>query len=84
MLFNLYALRSVTCLPVFMKIWIVDRIEWIESTADAQDIVRLQDMMRTRPGDGFPVGDDEGYVMQSYDFSSKILHRPVPVLLSYD
>ncbi|KAL6709142.1 hypothetical protein ACN47E_001958 [Coniothyrium glycines] len=61
MLFNLYVLRSITCLPMTMKTWIAGRIEWIESIADSQDVARLQQMMRMRPGDGFPVGSDEGY-----------------------
>lgn len=82
-LFNLYALRSVTCLPKAMKSWIDGRIDWIESTADPQDITRLQEMMRTRPGDGYPVGADEGYVMLTYDFM-RVIRRPAPPLVSYD
>ncbi|KAF1847199.1 uncharacterized protein K460DRAFT_402562 [Cucurbitaria berberidis CBS 394.84] len=84
LLFQLYALHSIPHLPASMKQWIKGRIAWIEVNLDLQDLARLQDDLSKRPGDGFPVDEDQVYVMQTYEFSTRYLRRPAPLLLSYD
>ncbi|KAF1943776.1 hypothetical protein EJ02DRAFT_453028 [Clathrospora elynae] len=83
MLFQLYALRWISCLPRSMKDWIQGRIVWMEGNADPVDLVSLQEMIRRRPGDGFPVSEDERYVTQTYDFSMRSLLSPPRVIRSY-
>jgi hypothetical protein len=53
MLFQMYSLRPIHSLPRAFQDWIQDRIVWMESISDEEDLVRLQDMMQKRPGDGF-------------------------------
>lgn len=53
MLFQMYSLRPIHSLPRVFQDWIQDRIVWMENISDEEDLVRLQDMMQKRPGDGF-------------------------------
>lgn len=74
--FQLCALRSIPCLPDSMKSWIRDRMQWIESITNAEDIVHLRERLGKTPGDGMPENKDTEYVMQTYDFSRKLQIRP--------
>jgi hypothetical protein len=57
MLFQLYALRSITTLSKPFRDWIQGRIKWMENITDYDDLARLQEMVVERPGDGFPIGE---------------------------
>ncbi|KAH7377822.1 hypothetical protein BKA66DRAFT_467289 [Pyrenochaeta sp. MPI-SDFR-AT-0127] len=59
MLYHLYVLRSIPHLPTAMTEWIQPRIIWLENTANPQDLVQLQNMLRKSPRDGVPVGENE-------------------------
>lgn len=58
LLFQLYNLRSVSALPTPFKDWIQERIVWLESISNPDDLARLQDMIAKSPGDVFPVGSE--------------------------
>ncbi|KAH7384082.1 hypothetical protein DE146DRAFT_622961 [Phaeosphaeria sp. MPI-PUGE-AT-0046c] len=58
LLFQLYSLRSVPVLPTPFKDWVRERLAWLESISNPEDLVRLQDMVAKSPGDDFPVGSE--------------------------
>ncbi|KAF1921592.1 hypothetical protein BDU57DRAFT_510489 [Ampelomyces quisqualis] len=58
-LFQMYSLRSIDSLPRVFLDWIQDRTVWMENICDEEDLVRLQDMMRKRPGDDFPADNED-------------------------
>jgi hypothetical protein len=62
-LYQLYTLRSISCLPHSMRDWVAGRITCMESTMDPLDLIGLQDTIRQRPSDGFPVNQVPEYVM---------------------
>lgn len=58
LLFQLYSLRSVPVLPTPFKTWVRERIAWLESISNPEDLSRLQDMVAKSPSDGFPTGSE--------------------------
>jgi hypothetical protein len=53
-LYMLYTIRPIACLPQHMKDWIEGRISWMEEQADPYDLMGLQDTVlppqRSRDG----------------------------------
>lgn len=62
LLLKLHNLTLVPWLPYSMKSWIRSRISWIETNSDPYSAGQLQDMVRKRPCDGFPVSDAPGQI----------------------
>ncbi|KAF2107693.1 hypothetical protein BDV96DRAFT_505808 [Lophiotrema nucula] len=51
-LYMLYALRPVAILPEDMKLWIQQRVEWIEAKTEPDDLALLKGMLHNKPHHG--------------------------------
>jgi hypothetical protein len=62
-LYQLYAIRPITCLPKPMKDWIEARISWMEEQADPLDLMGLQDTVRQQLWELSLVSKEPRYVL---------------------
>lgn len=61
LLYQLHTLSTIKLLPPAMRHWMRARIQWMEASADPEDLSQLRAMLKRKSEDGFPVPVNNEY-----------------------